>query len=267
MVYLNAAVSQTGEAIWAGVAGASAGHRVDGWVIVAVLLAFLLGGLLTYALGLETRRRVIRLSRDMAARQEEQRRQGEHLANVLRERDALLAQMDEREREFARLASEDALTGLPNGRAFDEQLALSFSRSKRHGQPLSLVLLDIDHLKQVNDNWSHAAGDYVLKEAARLLRTVCRMSDLPARLGGDTFAVILTDTGPEGGRRLCERLQTAFASHTHWHEGEMGPNYVTFSAGLVSVGPDDTAPVHLVQRAERALYLARHAGGARTSLG
>lgn len=247
---------------------AMAAAGVPGWqVTIAVLLALALGVVLAYALGGRTRRQVAHLAKTLAAREAELRRQGEQVLALLQERDALTARMEEREREFSRLASEDALTGLPNGRAFDEQLALQFSRSKRHGQPLSLVLLDIDHLKQINDNWSHAVGDHVLVEAARLLRSVCRRSDLPARLGGDTFAVLLTDTDREGGWRLCERLQRAFASHAGWNLNGVGPNYVTFSAGLVAIGPEDDAPVQLFQRCDRALYLARQAGGARTGLG
>ena len=246
---------------------APAAGVADGWVALAVVLAFVLGAVVAYALGGAARHAAARLAREAEAKAAEQRRQGEQLLAVLHERDALMARMQERERDLARLASEDALTGLPNGRAFDEQLALSFARSKRHGQPLSLVLLDIDHLKQVNESWSHAVGDHVLVEAARLLRAVCRLSDLPARLGGDTFAVILTDTGRDGGWRLCERLQHAFARHTGWPADGTGPNYVTFSAGLVELGAQDEAPAQFFQRCDRALYLARHAGGARTGLG
>lgn len=246
---------------------APAGEVPEAWLAAVALLAFGLGVALAYAFGAAARRTAARLAREAEARAAEQRRLSEQLLAVLHERDALMARMQERERDFARLASEDALTGLPNGRAFDEQLALSFARSRRHGQPLSLVLLDIDHLKQVNESWSHAVGDHVLVEAARLLRAVCRLSDLPARLGGDTFAVLLTDTDRDGGWRLCERLQHAFARHTGWHADGVGPNYVTFSAGLVELGAQDEAPAQFVQRCDRAMYLARHAGGARTGLG
>lgn len=245
---------------------APAAAATGSWVAVTAL-AFVLGLVVAYLAGARTRRMLAHLARELDARAAEQRRQGEQLLAVLRERDEMVAKLEERERDFARLAAEDALTGLPNGRAFDEQLALSFARSKRHGQPLSLVLLDVDHLKQINESWSHAAGDRVLVEVARLLRSVCRLSDLPARLGGDTFAVILTDTGRDGGWRLCERLQHAFARHTGWAPDGNGPNYVTFSAGLVELGAQDEAPAQFFQRCDRALYLARHAGGARTGLG
>ena len=79
--------------------------------------------------------------------------------------------------------------------------------------------------------------------------------------------MILTDTDLEGGKRFGQRLHAAFASCRSWHSGEVGPNYVSVSAGLVQLGEEDQAPAQLRQRADRALYLAKHAGGARTSLG
>ena len=195
------------------------------------------------------------------------REQGEQMQLARRDRDGLVERLQQQAVEFGRQAHEDGLTGLPNGRAFDEGFSHHFARSKRHGQALCLMLLDLDHIRQVNDNWSHAIGDEVLAEAARLLRSVCRTSDLPARLGGDAFAVILTDTDMEGGKRFSQRLHAAFASCRSWHTAEAGPNYVSFSAGLVQLGEDDQAPAQLRLRADRALYLAKHAGGARTSLG
>lgn len=244
----------------------TAGHSWR-WVLAGWLLAFLLGGALAYVASAGARRDARRLAHEASQQAAEYRRQSEQLLIVLHERDELTAKMEEQERVFARLAYEDALTGLPNGRAFDEQLALSFARSKRHGQPLSLLIIDIDHLKQINESWSHAMGDNVLMEVAKLLRSVCRLSDLPARLGGDTFAVVLTDTDKDGGWRLSDRLHSAFARHGQWHSGDVGPNYVTFSAGLVTLGAEDDAPAQLFQRCDRALYLARNAGGARTGLG
>lgn len=195
------------------------------------------------------------------------RQQGEQLRAARRDREGMADRLQQQAVEFGRQAHEDGLTGLPNGRAFDEGFAHHFARAKRHGQALCLMLLDLDHIRQINDNWSHAVGDEVLAEAARLLRSVCRTSDLPARLGGDAFAVILTDTDMEGGKRFSQRLHAAFASCRSWHAADAGPNYVGFSAGLVQLGEEDQAPAQLRQRADRALYLAKHAGGARTSLG
>jgi diguanylate cyclase (GGDEF)-like protein len=129
-------------------------------------------------------------------------------------------------------------------------------------------VINIDQLKQVNDNWSVEMGDKILARVGKILRDVCRTADLPARLKGDKFAVILTDTAMEGGVRLSQRLHTAFSGISDWHGGGAGPNYVSFSAGLVQFDEQqDQAPMHFFQRAERALYLAKSMGGGRTKQG
>lgn len=237
-----------------------------GWP--GLLLALLVGvGIGYLGWGLRAKRERTGLAKRLEECDAGRRRQDEQLQAARQGRDDLADRLQQQTVEFARQAHEDALTGLPNGRAFDEGFAHHFSRAKRHGQALCLLLLDLDHFSDVNNNWSHAVGDEVLAEAARLLRSVCRTSDLPARLGGDGFAVILTDTDLEGGKRFGQRLHAAFASCRSWHSAEVGPNYVSFSAGLVQLGEEDQAPAQLRQRADRALYLAKHAGGARTSLG
>lgn len=245
---------------------ATGGGASGGWL--GLLLALLVGvGFGWLVRGLRARRERSGLTQRLEECGADRQRQDEQLQAVRQGRDELADQLQRQTVEFARQAHEDALTGLPNGRAFDEGFAHHFSRAKRHGQALCLMLLDLDHFRDINNNWSHAVGDEVLVEAARLLRSVCRTSDLPARLGGDGFAVILTDTDIEGGKRFGQRLHAAFASCRSWHSAEVGPNYVSVSAGLVQLGEEDQAPAQLRQRADRALYLAKHAGGARTSLG
>lgn len=236
------------------------------WPWLLVVLALLLAGI-GGAWGLRQRRERERLQLRLDECAIGLRQQDEQLQTARREREALAGRLQQQAVEFGRQAHEDGLTGLPNGRAFDEGFSHHFARSKRHGQALSLIQVEIDHIRQINSAWSHALGDEVLVEAARLLRSVCRTSDLPARLGGDAFAVILTDTDIEGGKRFSQRLHAAFASCRSWHTAEAGPNYVSFSGGLVQLGEEDAAPAQLRQRAERALYLAKHAGGSRTSLG
>lgn len=237
------------------------------WTWSGLLLALLVGIVAGRVLGGGERREALRTGIQLDERSAELQRQARQLLAVTGERDELAALLEQQTLEFARQAHEDGMTGLPNGRAFDEHLAQNFSRSKRHGQPLSLLLLDIDHLRQINESWSHTMGDGVLVEVSNLLRAVSRTSDLPARLGGDLFALVLTDTASDGAWTLSQRLHSAFARHGQWYSGEVGPNYVTFSAGLVTLGNQDEAPAQLFQRADRALYLAKHAGGARTTLG
>lgn len=233
----------------------------------SALLALLVGAAAGIAWGLRhwRARRQLQLRLDTLAAEMQQQQTA--LRVTQQQREGLEQQLQAQTTEFARQAHEDALTGLPNGRAFDEGFAHHFARAKRHGQALCLLLMDMDQFGQINENWSYATGDRVLEEVARLLRSVCRTSDLPARLGGDGFAVILTETDLEGGKRLSQRLHSAFAACRSWHDGELGPNYVSFSAGLVQLDEEDQAPQQLRQRGDRALYLAKHAGGARTSLG
>lgn len=250
---------------FAGEAQARSGTASVG--MVGLLLALLLGLGIGLAWGLHHRAVAQRLAKQLGARDAELHQQSGQLFALSQKKNELLAQLQQQSEDFDRLAHEDALTGLPNGRAFDEAYNHNFSRSKRHGQPLSLMLLNLDHFSKINDDWSHAAGDRVLAEVGRLIRSVCRASDFPARLGGDQFAIILTDTDAEGAWRLSQRLHAGFAGCRSWHEGEYGPNYVSFSAGLVTLSEEDQSPMQLRHRADRAQYLAKHAGGARTSLG
>ncbi|HAU81887.1 MAG TPA: GGDEF domain-containing protein, partial [Stenotrophomonas sp.] len=166
---------------------------------------------------------------------------------------------------FERQAREDALTGLPNRRAFDEALARDFARSQRSRHPLCLVVLDIDHFKEVNDRHSHSVGDVVLVEVARLLASACRDSDMPARTGGEEFALLLNDTRLDEAAQVCARLRGLFHDHPDW-AGIPGLN-VTFSAGLVELDAADRTPMLLYQRADRALYRAKSEGRDRTAIG
>jgi len=166
---------------------------------------------------------------------------------------------------FERQAREDALTGLPNRRAFDEALARDFARSQRSHHPLCLVVLDIDHFKEVNDRHSHSVGDVVLVEVARLLASACRDSDMPARTGGEEFALLLNDTRLDEAAQVCARLRGLFHDHPDW-AGIPGLT-VTFSAGLVELDAADRTPMLLYQRADRALYRAKSEGRDRTAIG
>jgi len=126
-------------------------------------------------------------------------------------------------------------------------------------------VLDIDHFKTVNDSWSHSVGDQVLREVARLLAASCRDSDLPARLGGEEFALLLNDTPLEEAQRVCTRLQGLFHAQRNW-AGIEGLR-VTFSAGLVQLAAGDRTPLLLFQRADKALYQAKSDGRDRICLG
>jgi len=188
-----------------------------------------------------------------------------HLQALNAEKTALAERLAVQAEAFERQAREDALTGLANRRAFDEALARDFARSQRSGHPLCLVVLDVDHFKDVNDRHSHSIGDAVLAEVAQLLASACRDSDMPARTGGEEFALLLNDTRLAEAAQVCARLRGLFHDHQDW--GGIAGLTVTFSAGLVELERDDRTPKLLYQRADRALYRAKSDGRDRTSIG
>ncbi len=164
-----------------------------------------------------------------------------------------------------RQAVTDELTGLSNRRRFQEALAGEVERSRRFEQPVSLVMLDIDNFKKVNDTYGHPAGDLVLKEVARILRELSREIDEPARYGGEELAVVLPGTDEEGAFQLAERVRTGIeALRLPIRTADDQPLRVTASFG-VATHPDLSADARaLVADADSALYEAKHAGKNRT---
>jgi diguanylate cyclase (GGDEF)-like protein len=160
----------------------------------------------------------------------------------------------ERERLQSRLglmARTDALTGLPNRRAWDEALDRELARADRSGARVCAALLDLDHFKQFNDLNGHPAGDAHLKEAASLWRERLRSADLIARYGGEEFAVLLTATAVSQAREVIESLRSC------------APREETVSAGIAEWDGAESA-AELVVRADRALYEAKRTGRDRT---
>ncbi len=128
------------------------------------------------------------------------------------------------------LSIHDDLTGLHNRRHFDEQAANAYSRARRYGQPLTVMICDVDHFKRVNDQCSHGVGDAVLAQLGRLLRATMRDSDIVARYGGDEFVVVFPQTGLAQATALCERIREQIAEFD-W--GAVHPHVtVTLSIGL-----------------------------------
>ncbi|MCW2996581.1 MAG: diguanylate cyclase [Solirubrobacterales bacterium] len=164
-----------------------------------------------------------------------------------------------------RQAVTDELTGLSNRRRFQEVLAGEVERSRRFGQPVGLVMLDIDNFKQVNDTHGHPAGDLVLKEVARILRESSREIDEPARYGGEELAVVLPGTDLEGAFQLAERVRTGIeALRLPIRTADDEPLRVTASFG-VATHPNSSHDLRsLVAGADAALYDAKHAGKNRT---
>ncbi len=164
-----------------------------------------------------------------------------------------------------RLATRDQLTGMLNRREFDRILLEESERSQRFGQPLSLVMLDIDHFKSVNDTHGHPTGDVVLREVGKILVSQLRTVDRVVRYGGEEFALVLVQTDRAAAHEVAKRVVSAVASQPVAVPG--GPTLgLTISAG-VAVLPSDVSRVEmLVGAADRALYAAKRAGRNRVVL-
>jgi two-component system, cell cycle response regulator len=157
-----------------------------------------------------------------------------------------------------RLALSDGLTGLHNRRFFDELVTLECQRSLRQRTDLSLIVIDLDRFKQVNDRYGHPAGDSVLEEVARRLRASVRSSDVVARYGGEEFAVILANTGAVSARTFAERIRQAIGGTRIGAEGR--EIAVTASIGVATMPDRAQRKEELLQRADRALYRAKRLG-------
>lgn len=154
-------------------------------------------------------------------------------------------------------ATTDGLTGLVNHREFRRRLEAEFARRQHRSSPLSLVMIDIDHFKSVNDSMGHQHGDEVIRQAAAIVRQTARAHDIVARYGGDELAVIVTDSGSGGAASLAQRLLDAVRRA---HIRATPTSELTFSIGVASY-PDDAVYVEeLVMAADQALYVAKREG-------
>ena len=157
-------------------------------------------------------------------------------------------------RQLEELSRTDALTGLRNRRSFDDELAMRFEYACRYGRPLTLVMIDIDHFKEVNDAFGHPVGDAVLKKLAQVLKRTTRQSDVVARFGGEEFAVLLPETPMREALQFAEKIRAAVVAE------DLGPGMpprVTISAGVAAISH---SPEDLVATADAALYRAKQSG-------
>jgi diguanylate cyclase (GGDEF)-like protein len=169
------------------------------------------------------------------------------------------------EEELLRLAASDPLTGLANRRGFFEGAARMLGMARRCGTPLSMIMLDIDHFKAVNDAYGHDAGDAVLRAVAERLRQGLRVSDLAGRVGGEEFAVLCPGTDLAGGVELAERLRLALEDMVV--TADCRAVKVTASFGVAQCqGDRDGAPSVCLTRADQALYAAKRGGRNRVCL-
>jgi diguanylate cyclase (GGDEF)-like protein len=159
--------------------------------------------------------------------------------------------------ELEELAARDALTGLFNRRWFTSRLSTEIERARRYGHALSVIMLDVDHFKSVNDSLGHPAGDQVLVGIADLLTQNTRGSDEVARYGGEEFAVIMPETALPEATLVCEKLRRVVAQSAWGRNDDFGP--VTVSIGVSEMEEGDT-PGELLDRADSRLYLAKQRG-------
>ena len=158
------------------------------------------------------------------------------------------------EQKLQNMASTDQLTGAFNRYKFLECLDHEMKRSKRSKSPFSLLMLDIDHFKEVNDTWGHSIGDRVLKELVQTIAENLREVDILTRWGGEEFIVLTPDTDRQGGLVVAERLREAVSEHVFPKVGS-----VSISLGLAQHEEKDTAD-SLISRADRQMYLAKEKG-------
>jgi diguanylate cyclase (GGDEF)-like protein len=161
-------------------------------------------------------------------------------------------------RKMYQAALRDGLTGAFNRRYLEERLEAELAYARRHDTPVSLLLLDLDHFKRINDEHGHRAGDGVLGHFVRLLERAVRTEDVVARYGGEEFAVLCRDTDDTQASILAERLRAMTAFEPVAHESEKIP--VTVSIGIACVRGHNADPRALVESADRALYAAKNAG-------
>lgn len=186
----------------------------------------------------------------------------DRMERELRETHEAVQQANE---ELERLANTDSLTGLANRRRFMEVLSAEIERTERYGRALSLVLVDLDRFKEVNDNWGHLVGDEVLRATARVLESVCRDVDLAGRIGGEELALILPETTGEGAKAVAERLRGRIESLRHEAPGGEGFR-VTGSIGIAWLDDGVRSREDLLREADRALYRAKEKGRNRVEL-
>jgi diguanylate cyclase len=176
------------------------------------------------------------------------------------------AALQKQAQEIAGYMSEartDALTGLPNRRAFDDELARRFSEWRKSKRPLSVVLVDIDHFKKFNDQHGHLTGDAVLAQVAGTLREAMHESDLVVRLGGEEFAAILPNCGALDAAQAAERARKAIEHAPLYYEKKR--LCVTVSCGAAQAVNNEVVS-SLIKRADEAMYASKNAGRNRTHL-
>lgn len=162
------------------------------------------------------------------------------------------------EEELRYLATHDELSNLPNRRHFLEQAEKEVERTKRHGRPLSLLMIDMDHFKRINDQYGHSIGDEVIQVFAERCQGMLRKPDTVARIGGEEFAVLLPETDNDAGHRMAERLRSLINQDPF--ETRAGPIHLTLSIGISTFHAESPSVEAMIQEADKHLYEAKDNG-------
>jgi diguanylate cyclase (GGDEF)-like protein len=170
-----------------------------------------------------------------------------------------LVEVQKTESTLRRQALRDPLTGLFNRRFFDAGLAQEIMRSRRSGNPASLLILDIDHFKNYNDEYGHEAGDAVLRAIGQLLQTHVRGSDVACRFGGEEFVILMPDAALESAKERGKQILEAIRGLEIPHQGHLLPP-VTASLGLAEFPSHARDAEGILEAADHALYVAKRAG-------
>jgi diguanylate cyclase (GGDEF)-like protein len=183
---------------------------------------------------------------------------GVRVAKLQRDLAEQVAELKAAREHLTRVASTDVLTELLSRRGWFEIAAGEFSRSRRYKRTVSLLIVDLDFFKRVNDTYGHDAGDRLLQTFAAVLRLECRQSDIVGRIGGEEFAVLLPETTVRAAQRLASRISGACRSLRV--ETAAGEVRCTCSVGISELRPDDFTIDDVMRRADVALYEAKRAG-------
>lgn len=167
-------------------------------------------------------------------------------------------ELEKKQKELEELAYYDPLTGLPNRRFFFNHASLLLENARRYQTPMSLLIMDIDFFKKLNDTYGHEAGDMVLKSFANLLRKGIRHSDLAARFGGEEFVLLMPNTNLHQAKAVAERIRTNFKDSLLVYEGQ--EIRATLSGGLVAFSGGAEGVDDLIRMADEALYIAKNSG-------
>lgn len=197
---------------------------------------------------------------EMILQQETQDLLEMHVQERTLELNIALQELEEANRELEKKNTLDELSGLYNRRFYDQKIMAEYRRSKRNLTSLSLVIIDIDHFKRVNDNYGHLAGDQCITWVAKqIMQCLKRPADICCRYGGEEFCLILPETNGEGARLLAETIRASIAEHKFVYQNETLD--LTVSCGLATYDQQNrVSPEHIFSTADQALYQAKQNG-------